>query len=152
MLQEIVRSCVARASHVIYGAPEIDSVPIDDRGSDEIEAGGPITLVFQRPIGEATLLMKENGLIERVPRLALVQTSMTSPTEFWALQPIKHEQCALKPAKFGKCKVELILPRKRTELLQDHGGRHRAGFDGSGEPNDLVPMVANYVDADRTAK
>ena len=72
--QEIVGNGGARASQMVRGAPEIDGVPVDDRRGDEIEAGRAIALVFERAIGETALLVQENGLIERMARLALVQT------------------------------------------------------------------------------
>ena len=79
MLQEIVGNSGARASQMIRGAPKIHCVPVNDRCRDEIKAGSSIALVFERPIGETALFMYENGLIERMARLALVQPGMTSP-------------------------------------------------------------------------
>src|SRR6516165_6869514 len=77
---------------------------------------------------------------------------MTAPAEFGALQPIEHEQCALESAQFGKREIEPVLPRERRKLFQDDGGSHCAGSDRSGEPDDLIPMFANDVNADRTAE
>ena len=117
MLQEIVGRGGALASQMVDGTPKVDRVPVDDRCGDEIEAGRSIALVFERPIGETALFVYENGLIERMARLALVQPGMTSPPQFWAFQPIEHEYRALEPAKLGKCEVEPVLSRKGGKLF-----------------------------------
>ena len=61
MSQEFVGNGLARRSQMVCGAPKVHGVPVDDRRSDEIEAGGAIGLVFECAVDEPALFMEENN-------------------------------------------------------------------------------------------
>ena len=71
-----------------------------DGADDKIEAGRPEGLAVKGPIPDFTSLMEEYGTFELMSRLALVETSLTAPTQCRARIPFDHEQGALDAAEF----------------------------------------------------
>jgi hypothetical protein len=59
-----------------HGAAEIDGIPEDHGGHHQVESGSPILLVFERPVADFALPMKEQRPRQGVTGLALVQAGI----------------------------------------------------------------------------
>jgi hypothetical protein len=56
---------------------EVDGVPEDDGGGDQIEAAGPVALIFKRPIADLAEAVKKDGArvgVEKFPFLEVTPT------------------------------------------------------------------------------
>ena len=53
---------------------EVDGVPEHDGRGNQIEAAGPVALIFKRPISDLAEAMKKDGAREGVSRLAFVES------------------------------------------------------------------------------
>ena len=60
--------------------------------------------------------------------LALVEAGVAAPAQFWAFEPIEHEQRALDSSQFLQRQIELVLATVGCELPQHGGRRHGAGL------------------------
>jgi hypothetical protein len=79
MGEETIGHRIAAPMQVFDRPPEIERVPIRDRGDDQVQPGGAMLLVLNRAIGKPALPMSIDRLRQRVPRLAFVQPSLASP-------------------------------------------------------------------------
>lgn len=78
MLQQRVGNVFARLRD---STVEVDRIPVHDRAEDEIEAGCAEGLAFERSVTNFASLMKEYGALEFVRSLALVEASLTAPSQ-----------------------------------------------------------------------
>ena len=78
---------------------QIDGIPQDDRGNNQIEPAGLI--LFPGPVANRASSVEENCPSQGVSRLAFIQPEMNPPPEFWTLNPLQCEECPLDPAKFA---------------------------------------------------
>src|SRR3546814_12924415 len=67
--RDVARDLVGRAD-VSQRHLEIASVPQDDGGDEQVEAGGALSMVFEPPIAQFAELVKEGSTGERVGGLA----------------------------------------------------------------------------------
>lgn len=51
-------------------------VPVDDGGSEQVEAGNPVVLALGGSIADLALAADAQGILQRVVRLALVEADM----------------------------------------------------------------------------
>lgn len=65
---------------------QIDGIPQDDGGNDQIESARLVLQILPEPIANRAAPVKENRPSQRVSRLAFVQTEMDPPPEFWTLE------------------------------------------------------------------
>ena len=72
MGEETLGDRLAAPMQVVDRPPEIEGVPIRDRGDDQVQPGGAMLLVLDRAIGKPSLPVSIDGLRQRVPRLAFV--------------------------------------------------------------------------------
>src|SRR5271157_5088085 len=115
----------------VDGAAEIDSVPENDGGDGEIEAGGAVTLVLESPVTDFAEAMKEHGTLEGVVRLALVEPGIGSSTQSRVADPVEREQRALQTADFTKRLGKRVLSGVGGEATQDRRRRDSSGLDRS---------------------
>jgi len=80
---------------------QIDGIPEDDRGNNQIEPTGLVLQILTQPITNRTAPVKEHRPSQRIARLAYVQTEVNPAPEFRALNPVEREQCSLDSAKFA---------------------------------------------------
>jgi hypothetical protein len=80
---------------------QIDGIPEDDRGNNQIEPTGLVLQILPQPITNRTAPVKEHRPSQRIVRLAFVQTEVNPAPEFRALNPVEREQCSLDSAKFA---------------------------------------------------
>ena len=147
--KEVVRNDLTPAAERVGSPGEIDGVPQDDGGSDEVEAGGAVALVLESTIAQLAETVEEHGPFEGVVRLALVQTAVAAAAEGGILEPIEREEGALDPAELAQRLGEAVLARVGGELLQHDRGGDRAELDGCGQAQELVPALLHEVDLDR---
>src|ERR1051325_7541826 len=74
---------------------QIDGIPRDDRGYNQIEPAGLVLQIFPEPVANRAAPVEENCPSQRVSRLAFIQTEMNPPPEFWTLNPFQCEESPL---------------------------------------------------------
>ena len=57
-------------------SPELPSVPVDDDGGKEVQAGDPVVLRLGRPIADLTASVEADGTLERMMGLTFVQPQL----------------------------------------------------------------------------
>jgi hypothetical protein len=77
-----------------HSALKIPSVPQDDRGDEQVEAGGPVLLVFIGPIADFTEAMDEHGARQTVAGFAFVELLTGRAPQFRVVDPVEGEQRA----------------------------------------------------------
>ena len=60
MHEEVVGNNDAPGTQVLDGTVEVDGIPVDDRGGDEAQAGGPEALVLEGAVTDLALAVEEN--------------------------------------------------------------------------------------------
>ena len=81
VVQQLVGNDLPLATQRFYGAPEIDGVPQDDRGDDQVEPAGPVLLSFAGPVTDPADLgpaIKEAVAVVKTGQPALVNV-VTQP-------------------------------------------------------------------------
>ncbi len=81
-------SCCAQMGD---GIGNVGGIPENDRGDDEVEAGGAKLLRLGAAIGDPALLEGADDLREGMTLLALVEAGMAAPAQFRTFEPIEHE-------------------------------------------------------------
>src|SRR3546814_12698088 len=99
--RDVARDLVGRAD-VSQRHFEIASVPQDDGGDEQVEAGGAISLAFEPPITQFAELVKEERAGERVAGFALVEARPGAPAQSGVAQPAEHEHRAFQSAKLAQ--------------------------------------------------
>jgi len=129
-------------------ALEIPCVPEDDRGDDEIQAGGAVLLVLVGSVADFAEPVDEHRPCQAVAGLALVELLAGLAAQFRVFQPVEGEEGALQPAQFAQRGGDAVLPGMGGQLAQNQGGCHRAGAQRGGDPQNLRPMVPDQGDVD----
>lgn len=80
---------------------EIASVPQDDGGDEQVEAGGAIGLVLEPTIAQFAELVEEERAGERVAGLAFVEARLGAPAQVDVAQPVEHENGAFEAAQLA---------------------------------------------------
>ena len=99
-------------------APQIDGVPQDDGGDNQVEAAGAMLLAFIAAVMDPAKAVEADGARQRVPGFALVQLGGGLPTERRVLEPVEDEQRPLDPTDFPKCQGKAVLARIGTQAPQ----------------------------------
>ncbi len=76
---ELVGDGFAAGTQLVDGASQIHGVPENDGGDREIEAGGAVALVLERAFADFAEPMEEDGSLESVVGLALVEAGIGAP-------------------------------------------------------------------------
>ena len=80
---------------------QVNRVPKNDSGHYQVEAAGPVTLVFEAAVAYFAQTVEEHGLGQRVLCLAFVQTNVHTSAQLGILQPIERKQGALQSAQLA---------------------------------------------------
>src|SRR6516162_6682783 len=83
------------------GAVQITGVPQDDRGDEEVQAGGAMLLIFVGAVADFPETMKEDGARQAVARLALVEFTARIAAQLRVFDPIERKQGALQSAQLA---------------------------------------------------
>ena len=78
MGQQIVGNRRSLRAQLPDGTVEIDRVPVNDGSGNEAQAGRAKALVFEGPVSNFPLTVKEHRSTQRVAGLAFVETGMTA--------------------------------------------------------------------------
>ena len=81
MLEQSVGDLPAVLPEVGDGATEIDGVPMDNGADDQIQAGSTEGLALEGSVANLTAFVEEDGTLELVGGLALIETGRTPPTQ-----------------------------------------------------------------------
>lgn len=76
----MIRNRPSLRSEVVGGAREIDRVPVDDGGDDQIEAGGAERLAVERAVADLAALVEKHRAFQLVRGFAFVQSALAAPT------------------------------------------------------------------------
>jgi hypothetical protein len=82
------------------GLAEMDAVPVDDDGGEQIETGHAIVLSLHRPVSDFALTSDAQGVFESMVRLALVETDTGAALHVDIEDPVDEEERAFDPADF----------------------------------------------------
>src|SRR5215831_7050690 len=105
--QQVIGYSDPLCPRLLYGAVEVDGVPVHDGRCDETQARGTEALVLEGAIADLTLAMEENGAAERIASLAFVQAGMAPLAQAGIGQPLQR---------MFPCKVNIVRsigPRAR---------------------------------------
>lgn len=72
----MVRRIQSSATPCLDGTTEVQSVPVDDDGGEEIEAGDPVMLALGGAVAELALAVDVQGVLQCVGRLAFVEADL----------------------------------------------------------------------------
>ena len=120
MGQEFIGGGVSQAAQMVNGLADIERVPIDDCGRDEVEAGRLEGLIVKRAVTHAALLVCKDCLGERMTRFTFVEPSLALLAELLGFEPVEGEEGPLDPAYFLKRKIEAVLAPVRAQLFEHH--------------------------------
>ena len=70
---------------------QVGRVPVDDRGDDKIQAGGPELLCLCAALGDPSLAKRANHLGQRMSLFTLVQAGVAVLAQIGAFEPVEHE-------------------------------------------------------------
>lgn len=79
VLEQMIWNFTMHFAQVGDGPFDIDRIPMHDRTDDEIKAGGAEGLAFERSVPDLTALVEEDGALQLVCRLTLVEAGLATP-------------------------------------------------------------------------
>jgi hypothetical protein len=83
VLKQMIRNLATHAAQVGDGPFDIDRIPVYDGADDEVEAGRAEGLAFERSVPDLSALLEEDGALQLMRGLALVETGLAAPAERW---------------------------------------------------------------------
>ena len=128
-------------AHVIDGTLQVYGVPQNDCGNEQVRAAGTMNLVFIGTVPNLAKAIEENSAVERILLLAVVESNVTTPTQFWVLQPVESEECVFQFAEFTQSVGETVLTGIGGQFAQDYRGGDLSRFDRRGEAQQFEPMI-----------
>ena len=111
MSEQIVTDQFSIGPQFGNGVAEIDRIPEDDGGDDEIEARSPVELIFEGAVADFAKAMKEYRPGKRVACLSLVEAGVCPPPQNRIADPVEREEGALEPSYLPKRLRKRILFR-----------------------------------------
>src|SRR3954447_8000619 len=136
--QQLIRDVLSLAQGG-DGASEIPRIPEDNRGDQQVEAGGAMLLVLVGAVADYAQPMDEDRPREAVAGVALVEFLAGRAPHRGVLNPVQREQCALQPSQLAQRCGDAVLPRVGGKLPHDQRRRHGAGADGRDDAKDPRP-------------
>jgi len=79
---------ICMGSQGVKGAGQIDRIPEDNGGTEQIESRCAVTLVFEGAVTQFTLAMKEDGSGQSVSRFPFVESDLNATTQVCVLDPL----------------------------------------------------------------
>ena len=92
VLEHVGRHRAALTLEVAHDGFEVGRVPQDDRARDQVERARAMALGLKPLITNPARAMEEDGSLERVLGLALVQLAGRATTFLGLLDPVEREQ------------------------------------------------------------
>ena len=85
----------------VGGAFEVDGVPEDDGGGEEVESGCSVALVVEGSVADFAEAVEEHGSGERVAGFAFVESVVDASSKVNVLEPVEDEQGSFDAADFA---------------------------------------------------
>lgn len=79
--EQMIRNLATHVAQVGDGPFDVDCVPVYDRADDEVEAGGAEGLAFERSVPDLSAFVEEDGTLQLMGRLTLVEAGLASPAQ-----------------------------------------------------------------------
>ena len=95
VLQQRVIDSVAVIAQCVRRPFQIDGIPQHDGCCHQVEAAGPVALLFKAAVADFAQPVEEHRPGQRVARLALVESGLHTAAQLHTLQPVEDEQRAL---------------------------------------------------------
>lgn len=120
------------ASSGFDGMTEVQGVPVDDDGGEQVESGDPVVLTLGGAVADLALAADAQGILQCMVRFAFVEADLRSALHAGIEYPFDDEQRPLDPTNLAQCGCQIVLARIGGELAQDaarrnlpraHGGR-----------------------------
>ena len=89
MSNKIIGNSLAARTQFVDDATEIEGIPEDHGGDGKVEAGSPVSLIFEGAVTDFTEAMKEYRPGERIACLALVESGARPPPQRRVADPIE---------------------------------------------------------------
>lgn len=105
---------------------EMQGVPVDDDGGEQVQARNPVVLAFGSAVADLALPADAQGVLQCVMRLALVKADLLTTLHAGVEYPFDDEQGALDPANLAQCGGLVVLARIGGELAQNAAWRDLA--------------------------
>ena len=127
---------------------ELPSVPVDDDGGKEVQAGDPVVLRLGRPIADLTASVEADGTLERMMGLTFVEPHLRPSLEVGVAQPVEDEDRSLEAADFAQGKCKAVLAGIGRQFSQDLTGDEVAGRHAGRKAQDVRPVLVDKADFD----
>jgi hypothetical protein len=139
---------VSLFAQVVDRALQVNGVPQNDCGDEQVQAAGAMALVFIGPVADLAETIEEYGTAKRILLLAFVESYVTAPAKVGVLEPIEGKKCTFQLAEFTECVCEAVLAGIGRQLAQDHRGGDCSCFDRHGKAEQFEPMIADSTEVD----
>ncbi len=133
------------------GPFEIDGVPENDGGNDQVQAACAVALILERAVAQITLPIEEHGTSQRISGLAFIESDLNTSAEVGVFHPLQHEKGSLYASDLSECGVKAVLARVAGELANDEGGGDRAVPDGRSQSQYLFPLRSDQLQIELAA-
>ena len=124
---------------------QVDRVPQDDGGDDQVQRRGARGLALERTVAEPPEPVQADGPGKRVAGLAFVQLQLGGAADLGVLDPSQGPQGTLDAAQLAEGGGEAVLPGVGPEPLEHQRGADGPGADRSREAEQLVPLAADEI-------
>lgn len=127
MGEKVIGGVEPLAASGLDSMAEMQGVPVDDDGGEQVEAGDPVMLTFGGTIADFALASDAQDVLERVMRLALVEADLRAALHADIEDPVDDEQSPLDPADLAQRGGQIVLAWTGGELAQDAAWRDLPG-------------------------
>jgi hypothetical protein len=115
-----------------HGATEIDGIPEDHGRDGEVEAGSPISLIFEGAVTDFAEAMKEYRPGERVASLTFVESGARPPPQRRVADPIEGEEGTFETVDFPeRLGQSILLARAASRRINADGATVPALIDAA---------------------
>ena len=140
MHKQVQRRIEARAVAFPDGVAKLLGVPVGDDRREQVESRDPEVLCSGRPVPDLSLAPDPQRALQRMMRLALVQSETGAAPHVGIEQPFDHEQRPFDPSDFPKRDGEVMLARIGRELSQELARPHPPGSHRHHAAHDVGPV------------
>lgn len=120
---------------------EIDRIPGSNGCHQEMQATGPVHLIFQGAITQLPQAAKEELAGEGVQGFPFVQPNQNAPTQGLVAKILQQESGSFELAEFRQCPRDLILARLGRQLAHQQRSGHRTVTNGGSHAPHLIPLL-----------
>jgi hypothetical protein len=107
----------------------LSSIPEHNGRPKQIQAAGPITLLFEAAVADLAPPVEEDGSGQCVAGFPFIQANMNTPMQFNALRPVQGEQGMLNSSRFAKRHSSLRTARNaQPSILATAIGMKKSTF------------------------